>query len=238
MTDKYRHTTGFPEKFTFQGDHQIFTEISTALHDFAKKQTIKGGFTRLELLLARVRENPEFDALEFDRFLAGLIQDDDVANGDFAMGIVLIAEKTGCHGNNLRNAIEQGLSGDNNVLSARSQFEMSKLLIKCGGEFTPVQLNRLTGLKTEIPELWLDLALEAYSSDSQGLLDEIGTLLLDKAHPLQWQTLKSRYLKLDEVVPDHHFNNFVLKLADHLSSGDRGEFLGWIDNQRGTGLSC
>ena len=212
----------------------MFTEISAALQDFAKERTTKGEFTRLELLLARIREKPEFNALEFDRFLAGLVQEDDVANGDFAMGISLIAAKTGCHGSDFRNAIEQELWNENNVLSPRSQYELSNLLIKCGGEFTQVHLNRLTCLKTEIPELWLDMAIKIHSDHPQYLLDEINALLLDKARPMQWESLKPRYLKITEIVSEHDFNEFITELAKNLHSGESREFLEWIDKKRNT----
>ena len=138
----------------------MFNEILSALHDFAEGRTTKGGFTRLELILVRIRRDTRFNALKFDEILAKLVQKDDAGNEDFAMGISLAAKKTGCYGNDLRDAIERRLFSQSNVLSARSQYELSKLLIKCDGEFGPRQLNKLDDLRTEIPELWLDLALE------------------------------------------------------------------------------
>ena len=215
----------------------MFNEILSALHDFAEGRTTKGGFTRLELILVRIRRDTRFNALKFDEILAKLVQKDDAGNEDFAMGISLAAKKTGCYGNDLRDAIERRLFSQSNVLSARSQYELSKLLIKCDGEFGPRQLNKLDDLKTEIPELWLDLALEAYPHDPQGLLDEINARLLDKMRPFQWESLKPRYLKLVEAVPNNRFDDFVMKLAENLPSEESKEFLKWVDRWRGTKLS-
>ena len=133
----------------------------------------------------RIRQDTGFNVLKFGEILAKLVQSDDSGNENFVMGISLAAEKTGCYGNELWDAFELRLFSQSDVLSARSQYQLSKLPIKCGGEFAPRQLNELVDLKTEVPELWLDLAIEAYSHDPQGLLDEVNAQHLDKAHPLK-----------------------------------------------------
>ncbi len=215
----------------------MFNDIVSALHEFAEGQMSKGGFTRIELLLADIRNDANFNSSDFDELLASLVEKVEAGNEDFAMGISLAAKKADCYGTALREALERRLFDQNDGLSARSQYELASLLIKCGGEFAPLQLKKLDELRAEIPELWLDLALEAYTHDTQGLHDEIVALLLDKASPLKWESLKPRYLKLTEAVPNRRFNAFALKLAEKLSSKDRKRFLDWINERRGTQLS-
>ena len=71
----------------------------------------------------------------------------------------------------------------------------------------------------------------------RGLLDEINARLLDKMRPFQWESLKPRYLKLVEAVPNNRFDDFVMKLAENLPSEESKEFLKWVDRWRGTKLS-
>ncbi|MBO9449903.1 hypothetical protein J7426_06525 [Tropicibacter sp. R16_0] len=217
----------------------MLEELRNALRDFADGHVTKGGFTDLELWLARVKDEENFDSDHFDQILATVVQDSNADHEDVAMGIALTAKRTGCYGTALRDALERRLFDMPApvTLSARSQYELSNLLIKCGGEFAPQQLHELTVLKSESPALWLDLALEAYAHDQQGLLDTISSMISGKSPSIKWTFLKPRYLKLISAIPNNKFNNFALNLAKKLPPREGAHFLTWINEKRGTQLS-
>jgi len=215
----------------------MFDDILEALQAFARGETTKGGFSRLELLMARAQKDTDFDPASYDEILARFVSMDDANNEDFAMGIALIAKKAGFHGSLLRDALERKLFSTDDQISARSQFELASLYIACGGSFAPQQLMQLTVLRDCIPELWLDLALEAYPKDPSGLETAIVALISKAQNPLSWSSLKPRYLKLIEAVTNRKFNDFVLTIAKQLNSEDQQDFLLWVNNKRGSQLA-
>nr|WP_306265842.1 hypothetical protein [Pararhizobium sp. IMCC3301] len=215
----------------------MFNEILEALRAYASGEASKSGFSRLELLLARITQETQFDLDEFEEILTELVSLNDVQQEDFALGVALIAEKTGCRGALFCDELERKLFASDDPLSARSQFELALLYIRCGGQFAPQQLKQLTTLRSEIPELWLDLAFEAYPRDDAGLLSAMSDLATNDDNPLHWSSLKSRYLKLQKAVANKKFNGFVLSFAKVLDTDQRQAFLEWIDAKRGSQLS-
>jgi len=215
----------------------MFDEILEALQAYTLGEVTKGGFSRLELLLARAKQDTHFDSLKFDKILADLVSMEDASNEDFAMGIALIANKTGSFGSSLRDELERKLFSSNDSLSARSQFELASLYIACDGVFAPQNLKHLTKLRSEIPELWLDLAFDAYPSDTNGLQAVIIALIKDDFNPLDWSSLKPRYLKLIKAVTNQKFNGFVLAVAAQLNFEEQSLFLDWVNMKRGSQLS-
>ena len=210
----------------------MFEKILDALKEFALGEPTKDGFTRLELLLARITQDTQFDPVNFAGILSRLVSMDQAGDEDFAMGIALIADKIKCHDPLLCNALEKKLFDSDGNMSARSEFELASLYIASGGNFTPPKLELLTKLKNEKPSLWLDLVLQAYPNDLNGLQDVIVSLLSDEESSLHWSALKPRYLKLAASMTSGKFDSFASAIAKIMDINDRKEFLAWLTKKR------
>lgn len=214
----------------------MFEELLARLRDYAEGNRTRGGFSELELFLARQKQDQHFDPAELTTHLVDLIAMPDVCRKDFSMGINLIVQKTGCRGKKLQDALERRVIDEGDDLDPRSQFELASALISAGGDWTPQMLHRLQVLRSQIPELWLDLAIIAYPFDVEGLADEVAALLADNQTGIKWTALKSRYLKLTNATGAERFNWFAKKIAVSISDEDRSDFLGWINSKRGSKL--
>ena len=214
----------------------MLDDLLFRLRAYSNGVRTKGGFSDLELFLARLKQNSDFDPHEAEQSLAKLVACDEAKNEDFSMGIVLIAEKLGCHGVTYRDALERRLFGSVAPLSPRSQYELASDFILCGGDFGPQQLNELTLLRTELPELWVDLALDAYPLDVNGLTEAVTGLFDAPNIQISWKALKPRYLKLVGSIGSRRFNKFALTISQSLTNGDQVDFLNWVNERRGSQL--
>jgi len=215
---------------------QMLDDLLFRLRTYSNGVRTKGGFSDLELFLARLKQNSDFDPHEAEQSLAELVAYDEAENEDFSMGIVLIAEKLGCHGATYRDALERRLFGSDAPLSPRSQYELASDFILCGGDFGPQQLNDLSLLRAELPELWVDLALDAYPLDVIGLTEAVTGLFDAPNIQISWKALKPRYLKLVGSIGSRLFNKFALTISQSLTNGDQVDFLNWVNERRGSQL--
>lgn len=215
----------------------IYDELLSRLHAYAAGERTKSDFSELELFLAKEKQKNSFDPLDIDQALAQLVEKDEVINEDFAMGVSLIAEKLGKSFNKYRDALERTLFGTDTEFSPRSEFELASEFVRCGGDFGPHQLNCLTLLKSEIPELWIDLALDAYPDDHNGLTAAITDLFKQPGIQIGWKALKPRYLKLIAAVGNRQFNKFALDVSASLPKEEKETFLDWVNSKRGSKLT-
>ncbi|MEH6645274.1 hypothetical protein [Sulfitobacter sp.] len=215
----------------------MYEELLYRLQAYTKGERTKGGFSDLELYLARTKQGKGFDAAAIDQALAKLVSCEEGSHEDYAMGIALIAEKAGSHGPYFRDSLERRLFDSDSALSPRSQFEFASEFVLCGGDFGPQQLGHLTTLRMELPELWIDLALDAYPLDVAGLTEAIVNLFEEQGARLSWKALRPRYLKLVGAIGSKQFNGFTLAVSQSLSKVERSEFLDWVDKKRGSKLS-
>ena len=216
----------------------IYDQLLSRLHSYAAGERTKSDFSELELFLAKEKQKNSFNPLHIDQALAQLVEENGVIDEDFAMGVSLIAEKLGKSFNKYRDALERTLFGTaRRSFSPRSEFELASEFVRCGGDFGPHQLNRLTLLKSKIPELWVDLALDAYPDDYNGLTTAITDLFEQPGIQINWEALKPRYLKLIAAVGNRQFNKFALDVSASLPEEEQETFLNWVDSKRGSKLT-
>lgn len=216
----------------------MFDEIATLLRKYAEGSRTRGGFSELELFIARLRQEERFDPKRMIPHLIKLLELPDAKNEQFAMGINLTIQKTGCRCHELRDALERRVIDDGADLDPRSQFELATAFIFSGGDLTPQALDQLSSLRSKRPELWLDLAIAAYPLDVQGLTEAVVELFRNNAIEIKWTSLKPRYLKLVNATGSDKFHWFVEKVAASLPTGDQEDFVSWINTKRGSKLQA
>jgi len=214
----------------------MIEKLKSLFQKYLSGERDKAGFSALEIELSYMHARAEFDLAELNRDVHLLATEIEPTTVGFWSPMRMIIENFGLKSQNLADIIENNIFADG--IDAEDQYDAAICFMACDGSFSPQQLNSLTVLKSQLPALWLDLAIVVFESDFEGLRESISDLLADVNTDFSWKNLKSRYRKLIVAVGVSKFNSLILEISSSIENyEERQKFLEWIDRKRHTRLS-
>lgn len=209
--------------------------LKRAIEAYRSDYEDKSGTGPIDVLIAKLKNDNRLDDVARD--LREVIRTFPMATPKSWRGVQLIIEKLDLKNQELMRDIQISISREHPIQN-QDRFEQIRAFQLAGGILSPKLLSRETTLKEQLPEFWLDLAIDAFRGDEVGLTQAVGELINNAANPLTWKAIRRRIDKLSIAAGSGRVVSSLEQIANFFKSEDeRYSLLRSIDERLGTSLS-
>lgn len=207
---------------------QILSEFERHIED-------RGGFRRLDILIADIKETGRVDRADLARTISEIVQKSGKRAPDFWLGCRTVIEELELGSRGLIDSFERKLSDARSARDPDFQYEVAKSFALVGGDLSPKVLKGLVELRNKRAPLWVDLAIRyAYAGEPVGLTEELSAIAASNETNWKWTDLKTRYRLLAETVEPTRLTALISAIYDAMPNGsERSQFKSWLKERTG-----